>query len=67
MVVFADNASGVEILGHLLDHIPELQIVGKVCRDSAAAQKGSHDVAADGSGGVAVSGMVNAADDGIIE
>ena len=52
MVVFADDAPGVEILGHLLDHIPELQIVGEVCGDGAAAQKGSHDVAADGSGGV---------------
>ena len=55
MVVFADNASGVEILGNFLDHIPELQIIGEVCRDGAATQKGSHDVATDGSSGVAVS------------
>lgn len=67
MVVFADNASGVEILGNLLDDVPELKFVGEVCGDSAAAQKGSHYVAADGSGGVAVSGMVDAADDGILE
>lgn len=67
MVVFANDASGVEILGHLLDDIPELQLVCEVCRDGAAAQKGSYDVAADGPGGVAVSGMVNAADDGILK
>ena len=67
MVVFADNAPGVEILGHLLDDIPELQLVCEVCRDGAAAQKGSYDVAADGSGGVAVARMVNAADDGILK
>ena len=67
MVVLADNAPGVEILGHLLDDIPELKFVGEVCRDSAAAKKGSHDVAADGSSGIAVSGMVDGANDGILE
>ena len=67
MIVFANNASGEDILGNLLNDIPELQIVGEVCRDSAAAQKGSHDIPTDGSGGVAVSGMVDGADDCILK
>ncbi len=66
-IVFADDAAGEKVGGHLLDDGQEFQIIGVMCRNGAAAQKGSHNVAADGSGGVAVSGMVDAAHDGILE
>lgn len=67
MVVFANDASSEEVSGNLLNNIPELKLVGKVRRDGAAAKQDSHDVAAYGSGGIAVSGVVYAAHDGILE
>ncbi len=67
MVVFADDAAGVEVLGHFLDHVPQFKRVSEVGRNRAAAEQGSYDVSADRPGGITVSGMVHTADNGILE
>ena len=67
VVVFADDATSIKVVGHFLDDTQKFQLFGVICGDGIAAQQTTHDVTADGSGGITVSGVVNSAHDGILK
>ena len=66
-LVFGDDAPGPEVVRHLFEDILQFQPVRELGRDGLVAQQAPHDIAADGAGGIAVAGMVHAADDGLLE
>lgn len=67
VVVFTDDATSIKVVGHFLNDAQKFQLLGVVCGDGIAAQQTTHDVTADGSGGITVSGVVNAAHDGLLK
>ena len=62
-IVIADDAACVKVCGNFFYDVQEFQVLGKVGRNCTAAKKTANDVATDGTGGVAVAGVVYAAYD----
>ncbi len=67
LIIFTDDAASEEIFSHFFNDWQQLQFVRKMRRNSFPPQQASHDITANGTGGITVSGMVHTADNGILE